>query len=298
MHCSDTVLVRPPNERLPDETNGTLQLPIWSHLGVTLSSRIMPHGNCLLPLLTFLLYEQLPAPQPKSWSMQDRKDRNRKAEPNSPSFFPSSVDILAALTTAVWFPRSSFYLQETTMPLSLSLSLTFSFPSFSHLALLPPAGFLAFYNSLPDMGCWSTPRSANCNNPSYLITTKELQLHAPSRGPAPLLHTLSFPARNVCTHMHFSFQMKPVSPGTNTTPRHAKTPSSGACPRGKKEGWYGHTLALVCKDRGRRNTQHSPAGVLRWVAAMSNSWGQAKIHPSACVWCWVMPTDDCFLAEG
>lgn len=85
-------------------------------------------------------------------------------------------------------------------PPCLSLSLTFSFPSSSHLALLPPAGFLAFYHSLPNMGCWSTPRSANCNNPSYLITIKDLQLHTPSRGPAPLLHTLFSCLQRLHTH--------------------------------------------------------------------------------------------------
>lgn len=140
MNCSDTVQVRSPNEQPPDETNSTLQLPISLHLDVTLSLHVKPHGNFLLLLLTFLLSKQMPAPQPKSWSMQDRKDRNGKAEPKSPSFFPSSVDILAVLATAIWFPRSSFYIQETAMPPSL----TASFPAAHTLVCFPPAGFLAF----------------------------------------------------------------------------------------------------------------------------------------------------------
>lgn len=144
MHCSDRVQVRSPTERLPDEAKGTLQLPIQLHLDVTLLSHITPHGNFLLLLLTFLLYKWLPAPQPKSWSMQDRKDRNGRAEPNSLFFFLSSVAILAALATALWFPRSSFYLQETAMPpsqLCLSQPLTSGTVS------------LAFYHSLPNVGC-------------------------------------------------------------------------------------------------------------------------------------------------
>lgn len=92
-----------------------------------------------------------------------------------------------------------------------SLSLPLPFPVPHTWLCFPPAGFRAFYHSPPDVGCWSTPRSAN-HNPSYLIITNNLQLHAPPRANAPLLHTLPFPACNACTHMRFDFSMKPVSP--------------------------------------------------------------------------------------
>jgi len=175
--------------------NSTLQLPIWLHSGVTLSSHVTPHGNFLLPLLSSALCKQLPAPQPKSWPMQDRKDRNRRAEPNSPSFFPSSADILAALTAAVMVPQ---VILRPPRDRHACLSPRPS-PAPHTWLCFPPPCFLAFCHSPPNAGCWSTPRSANYN-PSYLIATTDLRVHAPLRASpsAPCSRSPCLP----CLHAH------------------------------------------------------------------------------------------------
>lgn len=117
------------------------------------------------------------------------------------------------------------------MPLSLSPLLSQALTPWS---ASPQLVSLLFNHSPPDVGCWSTPRPTN-NNPSYLITGKDLRVHASPRaspsGSTHCLFLLATPA-HTCT---LAFRQSPFHLGTNTAARHANTPSTTACQRGKRK---------------------------------------------------------------
>lgn len=147
MGCSDTVWVRSPSEQPPFETNSTSQLPVGLHY--------VSHCHCTLcHTATFSSWISL------FWFFsctffcisssqnlgQCRMERwEWKSRVKQPFFLPilsrhPSCSCCCCLVPKVLFLRPQDH--------HMSLSLTSSFPSPSHLVLLPPRWFLGFL-SLP-----------------------------------------------------------------------------------------------------------------------------------------------------
>lgn len=206
MRCADTVWVRSPTQQPPDETNSTLQLPIWLHLDVTLSLHITPRGNFSLPTSHFSFWGVAASSPAKILLNAGQKWKSRAKQP----FF---LPVLSGHPSCSRYCRlvpKVFLLPPRDHHASLSL-LPLTFPSPHTWLCFPSAGFLAFYHSPPNVGCWSTPQSAN-HNPSYQITTKDLQPHAPARASPSAPCTLFSCLQHLQAHAHFGFQRKPVWP--------------------------------------------------------------------------------------